>query len=247
MCDEWMSSLALPLTQEQFRLLPRSPAFRYTHHEGVAWLNPRPRYFHAILELTVAPVMVADVALRPVRLEDWEDMEPVFAAAFSGQPPFCGLDNSTRLQAACKSLTQTRTGGDGPWIGQASFVALDKPEGQIVGAALVTLLPQGDPTSGDSYHWAEPPPPHAVTLGLGRPHLTWIFVEPRDVGRGVGTALLAAVADSLRGLGYQELASTFLLGNDSSMLWHWRCGFRLLSHPGSRRREGGGDGCLQTV
>jgi hypothetical protein len=32
------------------------------------------------------------------------------------------------------------------------------------------------------------------------------------------------------------LASTFLLGNESSMLWHWRNGFQLLQYPGSRRR-----------
>jgi hypothetical protein len=27
-----------------------------------------------------------------------------------------------------------------------------------------------------------------------------------------------------------------MLGNESSMLWHWRNGFRLLEHPGSIRR-----------
>ena len=32
-----------------------------------------------------------------------------------------------------------------------------------------------------------------------------------------------------------ELASTFLLGNESSTLWHWRAGFRCLPYPGSMR------------
>jgi hypothetical protein len=40
----------------------------------------------------------------------------------------------------------------------------------------------------------------------------------------------------LRQLDYAELWSTFVVGNDSSMLWHWRSGFRLFPHPGSRRR-----------
>ena len=52
----------------------------------------------------------------------------------------------------------------------------------------------------------------------------------------MGTALLHAAAGALRALGYAEMVSTFLLGNDSSMLWHWRAGFRLLTHPASRRR-----------
>ena len=41
----------------------------------------------------------------------------------------------------------------------------------------------------------------------------------------------------LLAMGYKELASTFLIGNDSSMLWHWRSGFRLLAYPGSWRRR----------
>ena len=37
-------------------------------------------------------------------------------------------------------------------------------------------------------------------------------------------------------LGYTELVSSFILGNDSSMLWHWRNGFELLAYSGSRRK-----------
>jgi GNAT superfamily N-acetyltransferase len=239
MCDEWMAAVKLPMTAEQFRQLPRSAAYRYAYHEGAAWLNPRPRYYHALLDLSAAPAGVAEVPLRPVRPEDWETLTAVFAAAFVGQPPFAGLDEATRQRAARKSLTQTRRGGDGPWVESASFVALAEPEGEIVGAVLVTLIPARDPTDWDSYHWDGPAPADAVEKCLGRPHLTWIFVEPVHVGRGVGTALLAAAAGTLGRLGYSELASTFLLGNESSMLWHWRCGFRLLTYPGSRRRTPG--------
>jgi GNAT superfamily N-acetyltransferase len=234
MCDEWMAGLELPLTAEQFRTLPRSPAYRYGYRDGVARVTPRPRYFHALLDLAQAPAPEGGlVDLRPVRPGDWEALVPVFAAAFAGQPPFGGLDEATRPTAARKSLTQTRTGGDGPWVEAASFVARDE---ELLGAILVTLLPERDPTCWDAYHWDEPPPADAVARRLGRPHLTWVFVDPMCAGRGVGTALLAAAAGALRGLGYRELASTFLLGNDSSMLWHWRSGFRLLAYPGSRRR-----------
>ena len=44
----------------------------------------------------------------------------------------------------------------------------------------------------------------------------------------MGLALLEMAVPALGRLGYTGLASTFLLGNESSMLWHWRAGFKLL-------------------
>jgi L-amino acid N-acyltransferase YncA len=63
-----------------------------------------------------------------------------------------------------------------------------------------------------------------------------IFVSPFFAGKGVGTLLLSVAVRELLDQGYQQPASTFLIGNDSSMLWHWRNGFRLLPCPGSIRR-----------
>ena len=82
----------------------------------------------------------------------------------------------------------------------------------------------------------EPPPPDCFQKRLGIPHLTWIFVDPIVQGYGVGTALLSALVNRLLDMGYDRLSSTFLQGNDSSLLWHWRNGFELLENPGSRRR-----------
>jgi GNAT superfamily N-acetyltransferase len=230
-----MSPLELRMEPDEFRRLPRNPAYRYTYFAGSAWLNPRPRYYHALLDLASLPREpgrpTPAVRLRPFGPDDWEALAPVFASAFAEQVPFGLLDDQRRLAAARKSLTQTRTGGDGPWVEGASFVA---EAAGPVGAVLVTLLPATDPTDWGSYHWDEPPPPDCVARRLGRPHLTWIFVTPKEAGRGVGSALLHAAAGALRALGYAELVSTFLLGNDSSMLWHWQAGFRLLTRPASR-------------
>jgi hypothetical protein len=125
MCDEWMTALQLPLTPEQFRRLPRNAAYRYVWLDGTTWINPRPRYYHTLLDLRQPlPEPKADpVPLRAVAQEDWEALEPLFAAAFEHQPPFNGLDDETRLRAAGRSLRQTRVGGDGPWVEAASFLA----------------------------------------------------------------------------------------------------------------------------
>jgi GNAT superfamily N-acetyltransferase len=233
MCDEWMRGLKLPLTPEQFVQLPCHPAFRYDYLDGHACITPRPRHYHALLELGGRDEpAVQGLGLRRIRAEDWNELVPVFAAAFQRTQPFAGLDDATRQTAAQQCLTRTRLGGDGPWIERASFVTCAS-SGKPVGAILVTLLPGGDPCLVESYAWSEPPPAMCIERRLGRPHMTWVFVEPTHARAGVGTTLLAAAVQELRALGYTQLASTFLIGNDPSILWHWRNGFRLLSYPGA--------------
>ena len=51
MCEEWMSPVKLDITIEQFHQLPRHPAFKYEYFGGHAYLTPRPKFYHALLEL----------------------------------------------------------------------------------------------------------------------------------------------------------------------------------------------------
>lgn len=241
MCNDWFSLIKLPLTLEQFHHLPRNPAYKYEYIKGEAWLTPRPKHYHALLELKPAPVRSVvdaqeEVTLRRLEAADWDSLPAVFAGAFQRIQPFGSLDEPTRREAARSCLEHTRTGGDGPLVERASFVAVSQEDQHLRGAILITLVPEGDLTDWDSYRWEEPPPADCQARRLGRPHLTWIFVGPWQAGHGVGTALLAAAGHELLALGYRELASTFLLGNESSMLWHWRNGFQLLAYPGSWRR-----------
>jgi ribosomal protein S18 acetylase RimI-like enzyme len=108
--------------------------------------------------------------------------------------------------------------------------------GKLHGAVLITLLQAGDLESFDDPLWKEIPPENALELRWGRPHVTWIFTSPHAARRGLASALLDRAAAALMHMGYTELASTFLLGNEPSLLWHWRNGFRLMSYVGSPRR-----------
>src|SRR5271157_17553 len=137
---------------------------------------------------------------RPVRPDDWDSLADLFALAFGHAQPFAALDDATRREAAACCLTRTRTGGDGPWIDRASFVACAE-DGALLGAILVTLLPERDPCEWGSFQWFEPPPPDCVERRLGRPHLTWVFVHPGYAGEGVGTLLLSAAVRELLALG----------------------------------------------
>jgi GNAT superfamily N-acetyltransferase len=233
MSDHWMPTIKLPLTAEQFGQLPRNPAYRYEYRDGSGHLTPRARHYHALL--TLQPIVAPETAaIERVSAGGFPGLVPLFAEAFETIQPYGSLDAATRSRAAQEALERTRTGGDGPWIEPASFVA--RHQGEVVGALLVTLLPDGDPCEWSSYYWAGPAPADCIAQRLGRPHLTWIFVAPLRAGQGVGTALLARSVRELLSLGYTELLSTFMIGNDSSLLWHWRNGFRLLAYPGSLRR-----------
>lgn len=257
MLDNWYSMIELPLSWEQFHQLPQNPAYKYEYSQGTAWLSPRPKTYHALLNLSefVAPIHMGrddPVEVRPLADNDWQHLPSLFSAAFQRMQPFASLTDEKRLEAARECVTHTRDGTEGPLISAACFTAIRSADQKIVGAILLTLLPPGDAGDWDAFRWRAPPPPDAVALRLGRPHLTWIFVSPWHVREAVGTTLLAQSVQALLQLGYSELLSTFLLGNDSSMLWHWRLGFRLLPYPGSmrviqeriqREREQGSAGC----
>jgi GNAT superfamily N-acetyltransferase len=240
--DRWFSTIKLPLSPKQFHQLPQNPAYKYEYVNKIAWLSPRPKFYSARLELHRHSDAIPEsidaqeaIGFRQYKEEDWSGLTRLFAGAFSRVQPFASLSDRRRLESARASLNFTREGGDGPLIASACHVAFGEEPARFVGAIFVTLIPMIDLDDFWSMRWQTPPPPDCIERGLGRPHLTWIFVGPFHAGRGIGSALLAHATRSLLDLGYTELISSFLLGNTASMLWHWRNGFELLPYVGSVR------------
>jgi hypothetical protein len=244
MIDRWFSVIKLPLSSRQFHRLPRNPAYKYEYWDNTARLSPRPKFYSARLALRPSPdgpprevdVGHGVIRFRPLEDRDWPRLSQPFAGSFHRVQPFESLSDRRRVEAARDCLKSTRDGRDGPVIGPACHVAYDAEDGRPIGAALVTLVPPVDLEDFWSLHWKTPPPPDSVERRLGHAHLTWIFVGPWFAGYGIGSALLAHAAEGLMAMGYSELVSSFILGNESSMLWHWRNGFGLLPYCGSKRR-----------
>ena len=231
-----MSPVRIAMSIEMFHRLPRNPAYKYEYFDGNAVLSPRPRYYHALLDMESAQLpFPAKVPVRPLKATDWPSLPGLFQSAFARHLPFSALPDTERRTTAEAALETTRTGGDGLLIGPACFVATEGT--QLLGASLITLLPPGDPEEFSTFAWGGEVPADALERAEGWPHLTWILVDGWETGRGIGTTLLAASVLVLRQMGYNDLLSTFLLGNEISAMWHWRCGFRLLSYPGSFRRR----------
>ena len=241
MSEKWFRVQEFGITWEEFHRLPRHPAYKKEYFGGRALFTPRPNARHAVLELERPEDRTRlgppdEIDIRPLGESDGEGLRSLFAAAFHRTQPFESLDDKTRVQAAEACLEKTRAGGDGPLVTAASRVATRRRDDSLAGALLITLLADGGDGNTAPSRWREPPPSDAVERRFGRPHLTWVFVSPWETERGVATALLEAAAGALLDLGYDRLYSTFLVGNDASLLWHWQNGFRLLPRPSSRRR-----------
>ncbi|HEY6156895.1 MAG TPA: GNAT family N-acetyltransferase [Gemmatimonadales bacterium] len=223
MLGDWLRSLELPIAFSEFERLPRHPAYKYEYFDGRAVLTPRPRYARALLDLTAfsPPATAASLAgahLRPMEPADWNRLPELLAAAFHNVAPLVTLEPTVRLTVARECVEHTRAGGDGALVDPACCVAVETRGADcVVGAIVITLITCRDQGVED----------------LQRAHLTWIMVHPWRFSQGLGGALLSSAVTVLRGLGYSDLASTFLVGNDRAVLWHWRRGFRLVpgAHP----------------
>jgi len=240
MIERLFPTVTLKIPFEQFRQLPRNSIYKYEYFNNTAYLSPRLRVFHGLLDLKPCPIPAVVDAQEPIvfrllRPDDWPNIVQPFAAAFARVAPFCMLTDKDAERGAQDCLEYTHAGKDGPLIESACFVAVREATDQPCAAILITLIPPGDLTDYGVCVWREPPPPNAVEQRLGQPHLTWIFTSYFFAGYGIGSALLAAATQSLLTLGFTHLVSSFLAGNEYSVMWHWRNGFRLLSNPGSNR------------
>jgi hypothetical protein len=237
--DDHYRQVRLGISIDEFHRLPRNAAYKYEYFDAQAVLTPRPKSFNCVLDLPglALPDPPWPVTVSPVPAARLGELADLFAAAVRPTQPFAALPPEAADAAAAACWTKTATGGDGPLVEPACFRADDPKRNQLVGGVVVTLVPEAVLTEPFAGPWKEPPPLDGVGRRLGVPHLTWAFVHPWMGRRGVGTALLAAVVPALVGLGYRHLASTFLLDNGPSALWHWRNGFRLLPQMSAMWKE----------
>jgi len=227
---------------QSYERLPRHPSYKLEFWDGQLRISPRWRSHSFFLELQPPaerpPVDDPGIAtIRPLAAADWEVLPEVLAAAFRDAPPLGMLANRRRVCAARDWLLSTRDGGEGALVEPACVVAVDTEDNsKVSGALLVTLMISTERSWYASMRAAVLPSPPDLVEGREQAQMSWIFVRPRAAGQGVGTALLAASARTLWNSGYRELASATHRGNDASMSWHWRNGFRLLPHSDSLRR-----------
>lgn len=123
-----------------------------------------------------------------------EQLAPLMLAAYRGTPD----DEGESLQDAVDVLADAMRGGLGPWLPDASFVALE--DGHPVGAALTVLSDDG-------------------------PFVAFLFTAPDAVGRGVATRLVGQVCQSLAVDGYDSVELWVSAANERAARLYRHLGF----------------------
>src|SRR5437867_4093979 len=109
MADDHFRQIELHLPFDEFLRLPRHSAYKYEYFDGRAVLSPRPRCYHAVLDLApLADVEPCDV--RPLPPGEIVGLARLFRAAFHRTQPFASLDDDSALVAARECLEKTASG-----------------------------------------------------------------------------------------------------------------------------------------
>lgn len=194
----------IPMTVEEYLLLPFEPGWKIELAKGVAVFQPREAVAVGVLE--VAPRAVrCDSAIRPVVPDDAPELLRGFDAAFRDSVDYCGWSRESLEKERLRVVEGFFSGHRGTPL-PASRVAIVGPggheDGAIAGAALV------------AEHDAD-----SARLDL-------LFVRDEWRRHGLATALLAAALNALAGSGKRRLIATWMLANAPAVAWYRKAGFR---------------------
>jgi GNAT superfamily N-acetyltransferase len=193
-----MKSQHIPMTIDEFHLMPRKLGWKYEYWDGQAHTTPS----HSGVVTTSMPVQPRPVqwscTIRALVEADLAGLYTPYVAAFADSMDYCDWKLADIKLAAEQTLAGYFAGRRGQPL-PASQVALDGTA--MIGAALI------------------------VQKKNGQPFLDLLFVAPQWHRKGVATALVATALNHLAAAGYRTLTSRFVLGNEESRAWHHSFGF----------------------
>jgi ribosomal protein S18 acetylase RimI-like enzyme len=191
----------LPMSFEEWELLPYQPGWKYEYWDGRAHITPNHQTAVTTAPVTPRPVN-APCALRPVLPEDEAALLAVYMEAFADNQAYCDYTDTAFLDAARRDLRESFTGHRAPLLAAARVaVATEATGAQLVGAALLSREREYGPM------------------------LDLLFIRPLWQRRGLATALVASAMNALHQAGEATLTSCYQLANTASQAWHRGFGF----------------------
>ncbi|MFQ6042116.1 MAG: GNAT family N-acetyltransferase [Candidatus Poribacteria bacterium] len=193
----------IPMTPEEFELMPRQLGWKYEYWDGQAHITPSYRFVTTAVEIKPRPV-TSPCQIRAVDKNDEAQLISAYFAAFSDTIEYCDWEPEKIAAAAKKDIQDFFAGRRGkPLYSSRVAVAPQSEAGEesVVGAALVI-----------------------EKIG-GQPLLDMLFVIPEWQRKGLATALVSAAINELYSAGMKKLESHYMLGNDESQAWHQKFGF----------------------
>src|SRR2546421_1423969 len=194
-------SQRLPMSFEEWELLPYQPGWKYEYWDGCAHITPNHQTAVTTAIVTPRPVN-APCALRRVLPEDEAPLLAVYMEAFAENQAFCDYTDAQFLDAARRDLRDSFTGHRAPLLTAARVAVATEATGeQLVGAALLSRDREYGPV------------------------LDLLFIRPLWQRRGLATALVASAMHALHRTGEGTLTSCYQLANAASQAWHRGFGF----------------------
>ncbi|HZO91453.1 MAG TPA: GNAT family N-acetyltransferase [Chthonomonadaceae bacterium] len=189
-----MRSQHIPMTIEQYHLLPLKPGWKREYIDGEAHIQPRNTA--ATLTISVGPRPVnASYPLREVTPEDAPALIAAFYEAFRDTCEYCDWPDAKIRESASKCITTFFAGQRGE-THSASRLAVETATAtgreEVIGAALLVRDNDG-------------------------PYLDMLFVRPHWQRRGLATALVSAAMNALHAAGEPTLRSAYDIANDPSV------------------------------
>src|SRR5262245_21704083 len=195
-------SRAVPMTVDEYLLLPFEPGWKCEYWDGKAHYSPR---YHAVVTgIGVATRDVnTDCLLRQPAESDIEPLTPVYVESFRETIEYFGQSQEQVTEAARRDLT--------------NYFASE--HGRPTSASCLAIAPGSNPDE-ETFAGAA-----MVTSTENGPLLYLLFVAPPWQRRGLATAMVSAAINELYELGEKTLTSRYHIGNEQSLAWHQRFGF----------------------
>jgi GNAT superfamily N-acetyltransferase len=198
-----MRSQHLPMTWEEFELLPMHPGWKHEYWDGQAHVSPRHRV--AVVRIATSPRTVSSPCpIRRMVEEDEAALRAAYVAAFADTVEYCDWEPAKVEDSASEAIRNFFAGKQGEVLPASCLATVPGAMNdldRIAGAALVTRTREA------------------------KPLLRILFVTPRWQRRGLAASLVSTAINELYGAGEQVLQSSYHLGNDASVAWHRKFGF----------------------
>ena len=198
-----MNSQHIPMSIEEFELMPWKLGLKYEYWNGKAHISPRHHFVTTSINIKPRPVQ-SPCKIRPVEKEDEPQLISAYLAAFSDTIEYCDWKPEQIEESARKNIQDFLAGKRGKPLSSSRLVVLSQFENEkefITGAALF------------------------VKTKSGQTLLDMLFTIPAWQRKGLATTLVSAAINEFLYMGIKTLVSRYHPGNDKSKTWHEKFGF----------------------
>jgi RimJ/RimL family protein N-acetyltransferase len=199
-----MHSQHIPMTMEEFKLMPWKPGWKYEYWDGQTHISPRRHVVVTTVEVKTRFVNSL-FRLRPVKRNDASQLITAYLEAFQDTIEYCDWEPEKIADSANTTIRDFFAGKRGnplPVSCLAVGIQSNVVGNELIGAALF------------------------VKKDDERPLLDILFVLPKWQRKGLATTLVSAALNELYNNGVKTLKSLYMLGNEASLAWHRKFGFK---------------------